>query len=372
MIVAHFLQDFETLKAFSLTCRSWYVVVAPHIHRAFVLGRRKDLYRARGGLVRLSELHELNLIPFTRDLQVRRWGWPGGWFGPQAFTPNGLLHFSAFTNVQVLKIQGMDIGRFFPGIERYFHQFSPTLRSLSLEDPACRSPQQLSYFLSLFPNLDDIDIRGSYPSEAPIPDTQPVPFSAPSLQGRLTLHSFTMFQTWAHLIELCGGLRFRYMALYNVGECTPTLLDACSETLETLRFYESDRIDNPSLTLNLSRLKALRSLEVVNLTGRIWEPITHCNVIKRVFPTIKSPVFSEFVIVFLWNQRNDLLLASALFETLRTLHRVRPFKLVFLFQGWYSPSRDEHGVFEEMIESMTAKGFLGFLDSPPTIRGEPL
>ena len=242
MIVAYFPRDLDTLKACSLTCRSWYIVLAPHIHHSLVLGKQEDLGTVRAGLGSLSELRGLNLIPFVKEIRVLRWGWPGGCFGPRAFSPNDLLHFTAFANVQILKIHGMDVGRFFPGIERYFQQFSPTLRSISLEDPACRSPRQLSYFLSLFPNLDDIDIRGSYPSNAPIPKAEPFPLSTPRLQGRLTIYSFTMLKTWTHLIDLCGGLRFRHMTLRNVGGCAPTLLGACAKTLETFRFYESDRL----------------------------------------------------------------------------------------------------------------------------------
>lgn len=158
MIIAYFPYDLDTLKACSLICRFWYIAVAPHIHQTLVLGKQKDLGTVRGGFRPLSALHELNLIPFIKEIRVLRWGWPNGQFEPQAFKPGDLLRFSAFSNVQVLKIQGLEIGRFFPDIERYFEQFSSTLRSISLEDPACRSPQQLSFFLSLFTNLDDVEI----------------------------------------------------------------------------------------------------------------------------------------------------------------------------------------------------------------------
>ena len=38
------------------------------------------------------------------------------------------------------------------------------------------------------------------------------------------------------MISLFGGLRFRQMDLFGV-KCVQLLLDACAETLETLRFY---------------------------------------------------------------------------------------------------------------------------------------
>lgn len=41
------------------------------------------------------------------------------------------------------------------------------------------------------------------------------------------------------MITLYGGLRFRYMDLFRV-KCVRLLLDACVETLETLRLYPTD------------------------------------------------------------------------------------------------------------------------------------
>ena len=41
------------------------------------------------------------------------------------------------------------------------------------------------------------------------------------------------------MITLFGGLRFRHMDLYGV-TFVRLLLDACTETLETLRFYPTE------------------------------------------------------------------------------------------------------------------------------------
>jgi len=41
------------------------------------------------------------------------------------------------------------------------------------------------------------------------------------------------------MIALFGGLRFRCMDLFRVN-CVRLLLDACTETLETLRLYPTD------------------------------------------------------------------------------------------------------------------------------------
>ena len=48
------------------------------------------------------------------------------------------------------------------------------------------------------------------------------------------------------MIALFGGLRFRYMDLFGV-KCVQLLLDACAETLETLRLYPTDRYGEETL-----------------------------------------------------------------------------------------------------------------------------
>ena len=103
-------------------------------------------------------------------------------------------------------------------------------------------PRRLSYFLSLFPNLDDIEIlRNSvYIPYTAVPDTELIPFSAPKLSGKVTLSGFSCVETWTHLIASCGGLRFRHMELRVNATCAPVLLEACAKTLETLRFNVAD------------------------------------------------------------------------------------------------------------------------------------
>jgi len=254
MIIAHLARDPDTLKACSLTCRSWYTVVAPHLHHTLTLrgkGRSSAHDQSnqpsnrgqpnppdtRDKLKPLSKLHQLGLMPLVKEIRVEQWGDTIAWFVPLAFNPRDLDHLSAFTNVQTLKIQELDIDRFIPGIERYFGQFSSTLRSITLYNPHC-TPQQLSHFLSLFSNLDDVGVRDA---RACIPngivsDTELVPFSAPKLRGLLALYDFHWVETWTHLVASCGGLRFRYMDVRKGASCAPFLFEACAETLESLRF----------------------------------------------------------------------------------------------------------------------------------------
>jgi len=234
MTIAYLARDLDALKACSLACRSWYIAAVPRIHHTLTLSN-KAYDESRRGLEPLSTLHGFGLAPLIREIQVSG-TWPewGGWFVPQAFSPNDLRHFSAFTNVQTLVLRKPDVGKFIPCIEQYFGHFSPTLRSIELAAPCC-TPRQLSYFLSFFPNLDDVNISSpKSPASAAVPDSELVPFSRAKLRGRLELHDDGWVETWTDLIASCGGLRFNYIDLRWVRDCVPFLLGACAETLETL------------------------------------------------------------------------------------------------------------------------------------------
>ena len=246
MIIAHLTHDIRTLKMCSLTCRSWYTIAVPHIHHTLVLGRGIH----HNGLKPLSKLHGLGLIPFVQEIRLERLLGMGNWFMPRAFGRRSLRYFSALSNVHTLRLQRLEICRFIPQIERYFGQFSPTLRSIVLSEPFC-SPRQLSHFLSFFPGLDDIKIWGLSPSQI-VPDATFVPSSPPKPRGRLALGAFLWVETWARFIASCGGLRFHYMELWASRSCELALLEACAETLETLRFHATDRIQSGSFCVNLS------------------------------------------------------------------------------------------------------------------------
>ena len=248
MIIAHLTHDHCTLQACSLTCRSWHRITVIHLHHTLTL--RSDAPTIAGitnppptrcKLKPLSGLHELGLVPLVKEIRVIQWRGMNRWFVPQGFSRQNLRYFSAFTNVRTLQLCELDICRFIPGIERYFKHFSPTLQSILLFNPRC-TPRQLSHFLSLFSNLDDILISRDYdlsPPTGDFPDTELVPFSAPKLRGCLALYGGWV-ETWTDLITSCEGLRFRYMDLGNSTSCAPVLLKACAENLETLRFATND------------------------------------------------------------------------------------------------------------------------------------
>jgi hypothetical protein len=235
--VAHTARDLDALKACSLTCRSWYAAAVPYLHDTLIL-RNDVLGTTHGGLKPLSELDRLGLSPLVKGIRVvQMWTW----FVPQAFSPRDLRYLSTFANVHILGLEYLDISLFIPGTERYFGHFSPTLRSITLVKPFC-TPRQLSHFLSLFPNLDNIMIwqTPTSPPNTITLDTELVPFSTPRLRGRLVLYYLDSIETCTHLIASGGGLRFRHMDLCRTGGCAPVLLEACAGTLETLRFYVAD------------------------------------------------------------------------------------------------------------------------------------
>jgi len=229
MIIAHLARDLHSLKACSLTCRSWYTAVAPLLHHTLTLTEERPR-TSRSPVELLSKLHELGLTPLVKEIQMS---------GSRLYP----YHFPTFANLHTLKIREININSFTPGTEQFFKHLSPTLRSIALFEPSCTA-RQLSHFLSFFANMDNVEIRNPYmcitPADTTDLETDLVPFSTPKLRGRLELHNFNWVEPWVHLITSCDGLRFRHMDLHRSTRCAPILLKACGETLETLRFDTTD------------------------------------------------------------------------------------------------------------------------------------
>jgi len=92
------------------------------------------------------------------------------------------------------------------------------------------------------------------------------------------------------------------------------------------------------------------------------------TIIKEVFSTVTSPVFSELIIVLGLGDIIHLYQQFTLFHTLRMMNEVRPFKLVFLLEFLCSREEGGRGRSVEALSSVTEKGYFDFLDSTPTIR----
>ena len=79
-------------------------------------------------------------------------------------------------------------------------------------------------------------------------------------------------------------------------------------------------------------------------------------------------MFSELVIVLESNSAFRIPLVFVLCEGLRELNAVKPFKLVFSFEGSYTSPGEARCGLARGLHLATARGLLDFLDSPPTIR----
>jgi len=241
MILSHFIYDKRSLLACSLTCYSCYIAAVPHLHHTLTtddyeyhLTDKKPLWPRP-----LQKSYQLDLLPLVKRFRIRLG--PRGEFTPKWFGNKHTLHcFSALANVQELGIDNLQVSSFMPNLRQCFGHFSPTLRFLALKQPrgSCR---QILYFIGLFPNLQDLKLTYPVPEDEPesTADAMLVPLFMPPLQGRLTLTCFTRESLMKDMIAFFGRLRFRHMDLFRV-KCTRFLLDACAETLETLRLYPTD------------------------------------------------------------------------------------------------------------------------------------
>ena len=79
-------------------------------------------------------------------------------------------------------------------------------------------------------------------------------------------------------------------------------------------------------------------------------------------------MFHELVIVLKETDIAYLHLEIPMFETLRKMHEVKPFQLVFLLEIWGSSQCEGQRNWGRSLDLVVAKGLLNFLDSPPTIR----
>jgi len=89
----------------------------------------------------------------------------------------------------------------------------------------------------------------------------------------------------------------------------------------------------------------------------------------ELFSSIASPVFSELVLVIWYDQFALFPSQVALLEDLRTMNKLRPFKLEFLVRIWMREVGEmERKRFEGAVESVITGSLLNFLESPPTVR----
>jgi hypothetical protein len=188
--------------------------------------------------VPLEESYRLGLLLLVKRFRVRLKD--GDKFGPERLGKNTMRYFSALTSLQELGIDNLQVSDFMPNVHQWFGHLSPTLRFLALKRPngSCR---QVLYFIGLFPNLQDFKLLYDFTGneQESTTDATLIPLSTPPLQGWLTLIHCKKTIFVKEMITLFGGIRFRHMELFGVAFLR-VVLDACGETLETLRWYPTD------------------------------------------------------------------------------------------------------------------------------------
>ena len=239
-IISYFIYHTRVLLVCSLACHSWYLAAVPHLHHSLTTDEliycQED--KKYQWSTPLQQSHDLGLLPLVKRLRVRML--PLDKFTPERLCGYNLHYFSALTNLQELGIDDLQVSSFMPNIKQCFGHLAPTLRFLALREPE-RSPRQILYFIGLFPNLQGLKLYHSLSKKEPgsLTDADLIPLSVPPLRGRLTLSFFTNVRLVKDMMAIFGGLHFRSMDLFRV-KCTQLLLEACAETLETLRLYPTD------------------------------------------------------------------------------------------------------------------------------------
>ena len=242
MIIAHLAFEKDALLACRLTCRSWYIAAAPHLHHTLITPFFHEDRKAWWP-PSFRDMRKLGLFPLVKKLQIQGLMTSSLFkpiaFSPKLFDPDVLRQFSSLTNVQELGIDHLDIPSFITAARTYFNHFLPTVRSLALRQPR-GSRLQIVFFIGLFEHLEDLHLLfGSQFQEEP-PDLLPlVPRFTPPLRGRLTMKSFVQVGIGEDLINSFGGIRFRHVDLVTV-DGMQLVLEACADTLETFRFDPSD------------------------------------------------------------------------------------------------------------------------------------
>ena len=243
MIIAQLSCDMRSLRACSLTCYSWYIAAVPHLYHLLITPTYRLRIRSTFAWSEpLRDMHELGLLPLVKTLQIPTTRDTDHFpvFSPTRFNRRILRHFSALTNVQELGIESLDVSSFVPRIRRYFGHLLPSVRSLSLRSPK-GSRRQIIYFIGSFQHLEDLKLLYDFEDsqDEPAGDPSLLPPFAPPLRGRLTLMNIERVDILKDMIDLFGGIRFRYMDLGNVNGVR-LLLYTCAKTLETLRLYTSE------------------------------------------------------------------------------------------------------------------------------------
>ena len=317
IIIAYLRYDIRNLRTCTQICYSWYIAAVPHLHHTLTV--RLDWYN--GLKFRwpnpIRYRHTLGLLPLVKEFRVH-----GEYlrFSPKLFNYCTLRQFSALANVQKLEIEHLEIPSFIPRVQRYFRHFLPTVRSLVLGEPS-GTHRQIIYFIGLFQNLQDLKLLYDRVHITEESDPTLIPAFVPPLRGWLELVCFDSAGFLRGMIDFFGGIRFRYMNLYEVNGMR-SLLDACAKTLKCVVLDPTDPLgeqlslkgmqalannftaESSLRDFDLSRHKSLRTLQVpwpsINLASSGGSPKAS-RFLKHMLSTITSSVFSKVIVFFVGN-----------------------------------------------------------------------
>ena len=209
-----------------------------------------------------------------------------------------------------------------------------------------------------------------------------------------------------------GGLHFSHMDIFRV-KCVQLLLDACAETLETLRLYPVDEYGKKFLerrmeqtyvleqfvtvrNFNLSRNKSLRTLETT-ADSIVPARATASYSLRTALSSIASPAPLDVVIVYREVDFGDTLHSVYCkgprppcfhhhrlkknpsiwcedpldeFELFREMHRVRDFRLVLCADVFDCIVEPAIKALEHVVKKEKERGGLDYLFFEPLVISE--
>jgi len=165
------------------------------------------------------------------------------WINPQYlyFSLSSLASFRDVRSLSLLQWNATLFNGASP--EPYFGHFGKSLRALSLRF-CTLDPANLFGFLSLLPNVQDLEIAYLYPHHATLDTIPDVPKVTPSFCGTLSLADLSS----GHLtLKALAALPLHFTTIrirgctFNEPDAYQLLLTSCRETLISLRFEKSYR-----------------------------------------------------------------------------------------------------------------------------------
>jgi len=248
-ILRYFLDDLDTLKACSLTCKPLFGATRPLIHQRFCLASRpawmerskpkSSLFGLRWGgpeaFERLVDADRSGLLHYTRHLIFKM---DAGSVNPENI-PKYHPHLRSITNLHSLTLVFFRAHQFIPVFNECFGMFTNTLRHLDIRN-AYGTDRQLLYIISQFPLLEDLTIVS--PTEVtthPGPPFPPITHS-PLLRGTLVFVEADSKELFDGLATLPGGINCRSLESFRCRDLQ-VVLDACGHSLTSMSYLSPVR-----------------------------------------------------------------------------------------------------------------------------------